>query len=95
MYGDDPDLEASDFDSEDDSIDPGHVQGVDYETPPKEVSLLSAICPVMYIYIFFSFPILPRDQLIDATTLLCEESRKTLSETRRTIDDTRRGVAPG
>jgi hypothetical protein len=39
VYGDDPELDAGEYDVEDDSIDPGHVQGVDYDSPPKEVRM--------------------------------------------------------
>ena len=53
MEEDDPELEESEFDSEDDTIDPGHVQGVDYETPPKEVRPRTFILAFFLAFFFF------------------------------------------
>lgn len=56
MYGDDPESDSGEFDSEDDSIDPGHVQGVDYETPPKEVSQRRVTRVQLFSFGLFFFP---------------------------------------
>ena len=41
--------EEEELDDEDEIIDPGHVPGADYDTPPKEVRV-----PLWYFFFFSS-----------------------------------------